>query len=79
MEDYASSGSGSVIAFGVLETQYSKDMTVDEGIRLAVKSVNAALQRDSASGNGIDVVKITSKGVERVFGEEIETKIELKK
>lgn len=78
IEDYSSSGSGSVIAYGVLETQYRKDMTVEEGVKLAVRSINAALQRDSATGNGIDVVKVTERGVEQVLAEEIETKIELR-
>ncbi|MBI4980167.1 proteasome subunit beta [Candidatus Woesearchaeota archaeon] len=50
MRDFVSSGSGSVFAYGVLETHYKPDMTVAEGIKLAVKSVNTALQRDSASG-----------------------------
>ena len=76
IDDYTSSGSGSVIAYGVLETQFSKDMAVEDAIKLAVRSVNAALQRDSATGNGIDVIKVTTKGTERVVSEEL--KIELK-
>ena len=79
VDDYVSSGSGSVIAYGVLESQYKKDLTADEGIRLAIRSINAALQRDSATGNGIDVVKVTSQGVEKVFEQAIEERIELKK
>src|SRR3989338_4596253 len=78
VDDFTSSGSGSVIAYGVLESHYQKDMSADEGIRLAIKSVNSALQRDSASGNGIDVIKITRNGVERVFGKEINASIEVK-
>jgi len=70
VDDYSSSGSGSVIAYGVLESQYKKDMSADEAIRLAIKAVNSALQRDSASGNGIDVVKITKNGIERVYSKE---------
>src|SRR3989344_3331272 len=50
--DFISSGSGSVFAYGVLETQYKKDITTSEAVNLAVKAVNTALQRDSASGNG---------------------------
>lgn len=76
IDDYTSSGSGSVIAYGVLETQFSKNISPEDAIKLAVRSVNAALQRDSASGNGIDVVKITTKGTERVISEEL--KVELK-
>ena len=75
-DDFVSSGSGSVIAYGVLETQYKKDMSVDEGVKLALKSINAALQRDSASGNGIDVVVIDQKGVHKILTKELNTFIE---
>jgi len=71
IRDFASDGSGSVFAMGVLETLYKKGMTVDEGVKLAVKAVNAALQRDTASGDGIDVVTVTSKGVKTVLAKEI--------
>jgi len=76
VDDYVSSGSGSVMAYGVLETLYSKDITIDEGIKLAVKAINAALQRDTYSGGGIDVVTVTKDGVTKVFHKEIESKIE---
>ena len=69
--DFISSGSGSVFAYGVLETQYKKDMTTDEAVALAVKAVNTALQRDSASGNGIDVLVINEKEIKRVMHKEI--------
>lgn len=69
--DFISSGSGSVFAYGVLETQYKKDMTTDEAIALAVKSVNTALQRDSASGNGIDVIVVNEKEIKRVMHKEL--------
>ncbi|MFH1209439.1 MAG: proteasome subunit beta [archaeon] len=74
-DDFASTGSGSVMAYGVLETLYVKNMSVDEGIKLAVKAVNAAIQRDIASGNGIDVITITDKGVKKVLEKEINTKL----
>ena len=56
--DYVSSGSGSVFAYGVLETQYNAGLSIKEGIALATKSINAALQRDSMSGNGIEVAVV---------------------
>ena len=76
IDDYVSSGSGSVMAYGVLETLYSKNIDVNEGVRLVVKSINAAVQRDIASGNGIDVVTITKDGVKKVISKEISYKIE---
>jgi proteasome beta subunit len=76
IRDFAADGSGMVFALGVLETLYKKNLTVDEGVKLAVKSVNAALQRDTASGNGIDVVTITEKGMQTVIEKELEIKLE---
>jgi proteasome beta subunit len=77
VDDYISSGSGSVMAFGVLETLYKKGLSVDEGVKLAAKGVNAAVQRDIASGNGIDIVSITKEGIKKVFSKEFELKIEV--
>ena len=42
-------------------------------VELAVKAVNAALQRDTASGEGIDVVTITKDGVKTVIEKELKT------
>ncbi|MDP3734590.1 MAG: proteasome subunit beta, partial [Nanoarchaeota archaeon] len=72
IRDFISSGSGSVFAYGVLETQYNPEMTTNEGVKLAVKAVNTALNRDSASGNGIDVIVITNKEIKRVMNKEVE-------
>ena len=66
VDDYVSSGSGSVMAFGVLEALYVPNLSVKEGVELGKKSINAAVQRDIASGNGIDIVAITAEGVQRV-------------
>jgi proteasome beta subunit len=74
-EDYVSSGSGSISAYGVLETLYDKKINVEEGVKLAVKALNAALQRDSASGSGYDVITITDKGFCKVIAREIDMKI----
>jgi proteasome beta subunit len=76
IDDYTSSGSGSVMAYGVLETLYKKDMSVDEGVKLGAKAINAAVQRDIASGNGIDIVAITKDGVKKVLSKTVEVKIE---
>lgn len=71
--DYVASGSGSVFAYGVLETLYKENMSIDEGKSLAIKSLNAALQRDSASGNGIDVMIITHEGAKKVLTRKLDT------
>ncbi|MBU0457654.1 MAG: proteasome subunit beta [Nanoarchaeota archaeon] len=71
IKDFISSGSGSVFAYGVLETHYDPEMTTKEAVSLAVKAVNTALQRDSASGNGIDVVVVTDKEIKKAMHKEL--------
>ncbi len=56
---FVSTGSGSPFVYGVLESMYNKDMTVDEGVDLVIKGISAAKSRDSASGGMIDVAVIT--------------------
>ena len=57
-EDYAASGSGAPIAYGVLESLYHFDISNDEAKEIAKKAVAAAMERDPGSGNGIDVLVI---------------------
>lgn len=71
-DDFLASGSGSVFAMGVLETLYKPHMNVEDAKQLGLKAINAALQRDSASGSGVDVVVIDHKGVENVHTQEVE-------
>lgn len=66
-DQYAAVGSGARVAIGVLEAGYKPDMTVKEGRALAIKAIKSASERDVASGEGIDVLTITPKGVEDHF------------
>ncbi|NOR84675.1 archaeal proteasome endopeptidase complex subunit beta [archaeon] len=71
-EDYAFSGSGSVIAVGVLEDGYKKDMTTKEGVNLLLRSIKAARERDVFSGGLLmNVVVITEKGLTWIEEDEI--------
>lgn len=71
-KDFVSVGSGSVIAYGVLESNYRKNMKRDEAIQLVIKALNAAMQRDTATGSGLDIVVIDEKGAEKVLEQEAE-------
>jgi proteasome beta subunit len=59
-------GSGSPMAYGVLEDRYTEDMNTDEGVELAVRALHNAMKRDSASGEGIDVVVIKKGSYKRL-------------
>ncbi|MDY6777360.1 MAG: archaeal proteasome endopeptidase complex subunit beta [Candidatus Nanohaloarchaea archaeon] len=57
-DTFTSTGSGSPTSYGVLEDAYEEEMSLDDGVRLAVRAIQAATERDVASGDGIDVVTI---------------------
>ncbi|MDY0266358.1 MAG: archaeal proteasome endopeptidase complex subunit beta [Methanimicrococcus sp.] len=67
-----STGSGSPIAYGVLEDHYRDEMTVDDGAHLAIRALHNAMKRDSASGDAISVVKISGGKFKRMDEEEID-------
>ncbi|MFP3908624.1 MAG: archaeal proteasome endopeptidase complex subunit beta [Archaeoglobaceae archaeon] len=71
-KDIVATGSGSMTAYGVLEDRYSSDLTVEQGVELVIRAVTSAMKRDSASGDGIDVVKITKDGYYQLSDEEVE-------
>lgn len=71
-EKMVSTGSGSPVAYGVLEDQYKENKSVKENIPIAVRALRSAIERDSASGNGIDVAVITKEGFRKVEKEEVE-------
>jgi proteasome beta subunit len=61
---FFSTGSGSPIALGVLEDGYKDGMSIDEGIKLAVRAIKSAIERDIGSGGkAIDVAVITKEGM----------------
>ena len=61
-EKSVSTGSGSPIVYGILEDKYKEDMSVKELLPVVVKAVNAAMKRDSASGDSYNVAVIDNKG-----------------
>ena len=63
-DDYAAVGTGAEMALGVLDSEYKKDISIDVARNLAVKAIKSSIQRDSASGDGIDLVIITDKGIQ---------------
>jgi proteasome beta subunit len=62
-DEYAAVGTGAEMALGVLDPQFKANMTEDEAVDLAKKAVRSAALRDSASGDGLDVMVITKDGI----------------
>ena len=75
-EKMASSGSGSPVAYGVLELQYSHEKSVDENIPVALRALKSAMARDTATGDGINLVSITKGGFKEYTKEEIDAILE---
>lgn len=68
MEDkFATLGTGGALAISVIEQEYKDEISLKEGKELAVKAVKAAISRDIASGDGIDVVIISKEGAKEEF------------
>lgn len=61
-KDFTATGSGSQMAYGLLEEQYEQSINHDDGKELAVNAVRSAMERDTASGDGILLVEITEEG-----------------
>ncbi|NLM02089.1 Proteasome subunit beta {ECO:0000255/HAMAP-Rule:MF_02113} [Methanothermobacter wolfeii] len=76
-DKFVSTGSGSPIAYGVLEDRYTEDLYVDEGVDIAIRAIKSAMERDTYSGNGILVATVTEEeGFRMITEEEIQKRIE---
>jgi len=73
LEDkYVSTGSGSPYVYGVLEDHWTDATDINAGTDLAIRAVSAAMRRDAASGEGIDVAVITRAGYREVDEKDVE-------
>lgn len=71
-DNYISTGSGSIVAYGVLEDRFRDDLSVDEGLEVAIRAIKAAAERDAYSGNGFLVAKVDKNGFEMLDNEKID-------
>src|SRR3989344_1119098 len=70
-EKYTSTGSGSPVAYGVLEELYSEEQVIAESVRVAAKAVSAAIQRDAGTGERVDLVIVDKRGFRRYGKDEV--------
>jgi len=61
-EKCVATGSGSPIAYGILEDRFKEDMSAEEILPVIVKAVDSAMKRDAASGDSFNVAVIDKKG-----------------
>jgi proteasome beta subunit len=63
---YVATGSGMELALGIMEDGYDKNMTIEQGKKLAIRAVTSAIRRDVFSGEGIDIAVIDKNGFRKV-------------
>jgi proteasome beta subunit len=61
-DEYASVGTGAEIATGVIEAGFSAGLSEKDARELTVASIKAGIERDSMSGNGIDLLTLDKQG-----------------
>ena len=71
-ETCVSTGSGSPVAYGVLEDGYADNMVVKDGVSLVVRAVTSAMKRDAGSGDSFDVAVVTTEGYRELDTQEKE-------
>ena len=70
-ESMVATGSGSPVAYGVMESEFREGISTDEAVPIAIKAVKAAMKRDIATGNELAVAVISEAGFRELTPEEI--------
>jgi proteasome beta subunit len=71
-ERFVSTGSGSPVAYGILESEVKDGVAVSKAIPFAVKAVSAAMKRNAGTGDSFDVATVTKDGYRELSAEEKE-------
>ncbi|MDH5439793.1 MAG: proteasome subunit beta [Candidatus Bathyarchaeota archaeon] len=60
-DNLVSTGSGSPVAYGVLENEYKDGVDLDSGLPIAVRAISAAMKRNVYTGDDFNAATITEK------------------
>ncbi len=71
-EKFISTGSGSPVAYGYLESEYKDNLSINDGWKLAVQAIAAAIRRNSGTGDNINAVIIDKEGYRELTKEQKE-------
>jgi len=77
-EKCVATGSGSPIAYGVLEDRYKEEVSVKELLPVIFKAVDSAMKRDVASGDSFNVAILDEMGYRELTKEEKEQQLPAK-
>ncbi len=69
-EKFISTGSGSPVAYGYLESEYKDGIGVNEAYKVAIQSIAAAIRRNAGTGDSINAVIIDQNGYRELTKEE---------
>ncbi|MEJ2242458.1 MAG: archaeal proteasome endopeptidase complex subunit beta [Candidatus Bathyarchaeota archaeon] len=69
-EKCVATGSGSPVAYGVLEDKFKEDSQLKDMLPVVVRAVDSAMKRDIASGDNYDIITITKDGFRSLSTEE---------
>ena len=61
-DEYAAVGTGAEMALGIMDAEFNPQMSEEKAKELAVRAIRSAIQRDAASGDGIDILYLTRTG-----------------
>ncbi len=61
-KNYVTTGSGSPVAYGLLEEEYHDDLIVEDAKVIALRAVKAAIVRNIGTGDGINIAIIDKNG-----------------
>ena len=76
-KSYVTTGSGSPVAYGLLEEEYKEDVTVENAKTIALRAVKAAITRNIGTGDGINVAVIDKNGFRLLNNEQKKAIIKL--
>ena len=76
-KSYVTTGSGSPVAYGLLEEEYKEDVTVEDAKIIALRAVKAAITRNIGTGDGINVAVIDKNGFRLLNNEQKKAIIKL--
>jgi len=71
-EKSVSTGSGSPVAYGVLEDRFKEDMPMKEILPIIIKAVDAAMKRNAGTGDSFNIAVIDDKGYRELTSKEKE-------
>jgi len=73
-DNLIATGSGSPVAYGVLESEYDEKINLNDGLALVAKAIHSAMKRDVYTGDSFDIATLTrEKGYVELTTEEKES------